>query len=97
MDLLLYERVPELVPLRDSVLCAYSGLQKLYEQGPIDDAVVRQWYKELTNDFFRFVGMLVKAGHTEKLRALKSLLRERHKLYVETLIIPCPGVGRVEL
>ncbi len=97
MDLLLYERVPELVPLRTSVLAVQSRLQRLDRDVPIDDATVRRWYKELADQFFRLVGMLVKAGHTEQLKAMKHLLQERHKLHVETLVVPCPDVGRVEL
>lgn len=97
MDMLLYERVPDLRPLRALVLTAYGRLQRLYRDRPIDDSVVRDWYKELAGHFFRFVGMLVRAGNAEKLRALKHLLHERHGLDVKTLIVPCPGVGRVEL
>jgi hypothetical protein len=97
MDLLLYERIPEMIPLRATVLDVYSRLQRLYEDGPVDAGVVRRWYAELAEQFFRLVGILVKAGHTEKLRAMKHLLRERHRLYVETLVLACPGVGRVEL
>jgi len=97
MDMLLYERVPDLQPLRRLVLTAYGRLYRLYRDGPVDDSMVRSWYKELADHFFRFVGMLVRAGRVENLRVLKQLLQDRHRLYVKTLIVPCPGMGRVEL
>ena len=97
MDMTLYERVPELLPLRRIVLQGHSALAHHREAGPVDDSELQAWFKALTSDFFRYVGMLVNSGKIEQLKALKLMLLERHKLSVGTLILPCPGVGRVVL
>lgn len=97
MDLKLYERVPELVPLRATVMEVHSRILRLQEAGPVDDAVVSELYKELAHNFFQLVGMLINAGHTANLGRLKGLLNERHKLDVETLVVPCTGAGLVRL
>ena len=97
MDLQLYERVPLLIPLRDSMLTVYSRLCRLSEVKPMADDTVRGWYNELYGEFIRFVAMLVKDGYIKELQPIKGLLRDRHQLVIEHLIIPCPGLGRVEI
>lgn len=97
MDMELYTVVPRLQPLRAAVMEVHSRVTRLQEAGPVADDTVREWYKELAKNFFQLVSMLIVAGHTESLGQLRALLKARHRLDVETLIVPCTGAGLVRL